>query len=174
MSRVRPQVGPSISLFPFLAVLLCTMGSLLVLLVLFSSSAERGESEAADAAAAASAKAAEEELELARDELRWRIDQMAGMRARTMDDLSRAQMQLAGIEDDARSLVDELDSLERTAAALAAEPDDDDGPLADLEQRLAAAGARLEEARRDAAERPPAYAVVPYDGDSGTHRRPGE
>ena len=41
MSRVRPVSGPSISLFPFLAVLLCTMGALLVLLVLFSRAAQR-------------------------------------------------------------------------------------------------------------------------------------
>ena len=54
MSRVRPVAGPSISLFPFLAVLLCTMGALLVLLVLFSRSAQRPsvDSEAAKIAAA--------------------------------------------------------------------------------------------------------------------------
>jgi hypothetical protein len=42
MSRARPVDGPTISLFPFLAVLLCTMGALLVLLVLFSRSAKEG------------------------------------------------------------------------------------------------------------------------------------
>ena len=40
MSRARAQSGPTISLFPFLAVLLCTMGSLLVVLVIFSRSAK--------------------------------------------------------------------------------------------------------------------------------------
>ncbi len=172
MSRIRPQVGPSISLFPFLAVLLCTMGSLLVLLVLFSSSANRAEADAAASAAAEAAKAAREELELARDEMAWRIEQMAGMRTRTMDDLARARMQLAGIEADSRQLVDELDSLERTAAALESAPEDSAEPLQDLEQRLAAARAKLEEAKKNAADRPAAYAVVPYDGDSGTRRRP--
>ena len=39
MSRSRPVDGATISLFPFLAVLLCMMGALLVLLVLFSRSA---------------------------------------------------------------------------------------------------------------------------------------
>ena len=43
MSRIRPASGASISLFPFLAVLLCTMGALLVLLVLFSRSAKDSE-----------------------------------------------------------------------------------------------------------------------------------
>lgn len=172
MSRFRPQVGPSISLFPFLAVLLCTMGSLLVLLVLFSSSANRAEADAAASAAAEAAKAVQQELELARDEMAWRIEQMAGMRARTMDDLARARMQLAGIEADARQLVDELDEFERTAAALASEPEQSEEPLEDLEHRLAAARAKLDEAKKNAADRPPAYAVVPYDGDSGTRRRP--
>jgi hypothetical protein len=172
MSRFRPQVGPSISLFPFLAVLLCTMGSLLVLLVLFSSSANRAEADAAATAAAEAAKAAQQELELARDEMAWRIEQMAGMRARTMDDLARARMQLAGIEADSRQLVDELDELERTAAALEASPEASEEPISDLEQRLAAASVKLDEAKKNAADRPPAYAVVPYDGDAGTRRRP--
>ena len=99
MSRVRPQVGPTISLFPFLAVLLCTMGSLLVLLVLFSSSVENADAEAV----AAAAREQEEDLELARDELGWRIDQLEGVRSRTADDLARARLQLAGIEADSRS-----------------------------------------------------------------------
>jgi hypothetical protein len=176
MSRFRPQVGPSISLFPFLAVLLCTMGALLVLLVLFSSSADRADANAAAVAAAeAAAKAAQalqEELEGTRDEMAWRIDQLADVRTRTMDDLARARMQLAGIEADARSLVDELDALERTAAALEDTTDEEPGSLDDLEQRLAEAKARAQEARSEAAERPPAYAVMPYDGDSGTRRRP--
>jgi hypothetical protein len=168
MSRVRPQVGPTISLFPFLAVLLCTMGSLLVLLVLFSSSVENSDAEAVAAAAREQA----EDLELARAELGWRIDQLEGVRSRTADDLARARFQLAGIEADSRSLVDELDELERTAAALEAGADEADEPLTDLEQRLAAAKAEIDEARQAAAERPPAYAVVPYEGDAGTHRRP--
>ena len=71
MSRVRARSGPSISLFPFLAVLLCTMGSLLVLLVLFSRSASRADSAAAEAAR----RQQEDDLAQARDELAWRLEQ---------------------------------------------------------------------------------------------------
>ena len=93
MSRLRAQTGPTVSLFPFLAVLLCTMGSLLVLLVIFSRSAQN-----ADAAAAAKASQSQvDELLLARDELAWRIEQMEGVKARTAEDLARVRMQLAGI-----------------------------------------------------------------------------
>jgi len=168
MSRFRPQVGPSISLFPFLAVLLCTMGSLLVLLVLFSSSADQADA----AAAAAAVREQEDELALARDEIAWRIEQLAGVKAHTLADLARARMQLAGIEEDSRGLSDEFEALDRQAEALETGATEEAAPLVELERRLAAAREALDKAREAAADRPPAYAVVPYDGDSGTHRRP--
>jgi hypothetical protein len=169
MSRVRARSGPSISLFPFLAVLLCTMGSLLVLLVLFSRSASRADSAAAEAAR----RQQEDDLAQARDELAWRLEQLQAIRSSTADDLSRARMQLAGAEDDARTLVDELAALERLAAALEADATaEDDEEISSLERRLAEVRGTLADAHRDAAERPPAYAVVPYVGSNGTHRRP--
>ena len=112
MSRARAQSGPSISLFPFLAVLLCTMGSLLVVLVIFSRSAKQAgiaAAEQARAEAAAAADAERQELELARDEIGWRIDHMRSIRDRTAEDLAKARMQLAGTEENARQLADELD-----------------------------------------------------------------
>ncbi|MFM7137109.1 MAG: hypothetical protein ACKO1M_08575, partial [Planctomycetota bacterium] len=171
MSRRPAQSGPTISLFPFLAVLLCTMGALLVLLVLFSRSANRAD----EAAEAEATRQKVDELELARDEFAWRLGQLEGVRSRTADELAKARMQLAGIEEHTRALVDELGQLEQTAAALAAPPADgaDDGPsIEELERQLADARGTLEAAQADAADRPPAYAVVPYEGSSGTHRRP--
>ena len=173
MSRARSQSGPTISLFPFLAVLLCTMGALLVLLVLFSRSARQG-----DTAAAADRREAErqarEELEAARDELAWRIDQLREVRDRTADELAKARMQLAGTEEDARRLADELDALGQTAEALvqAAADDTSAEAILELERRLAAAEQALDEAKEAAAAKPPAYAVVPFEGPTGTHRRP--
>ena len=171
MSRARPASGPSISLFPFLAVLLCTMGALLVLLVLFSRSATRAER----AAAEAQARQREEDLRLAAEQLGWRLSQLQEIRDRTLADLSRARMRLAGAEDDNRRLADEIEGLERMAAALAADARPDGGDtqaVADLERRLKNARESLDEAKRKQADRPPAYAVVPYEGAHGTHRRP--
>jgi hypothetical protein len=171
MSRARPASGATISLFPFLAVLLCTMGALLVVLVLFSRSAKNSE----QAAAAAALQQQEDDLRLAREQFAWRLEQLQGVRDRTLADLSRARMQLAGVEDDNRRLADELEGLERMAAALAADarPEDADAAsLADLERRLKNARESLDEAKRKQGERPPAYAVVPYEGVNGTHRRP--
>ena len=169
MSRVRPATGPAISLFPFLAVLLCTMGALLVLLVLFSRAAQ--ESETARAEEAQQARAAE--LELVREDLRWRLTQVEEIRGRTAADLARARMQLAGAEDDIRALEDELAELERTATAAAtAAPAVDEATLEALAGRVAAAEAALDAARRDKDAKRPAYAVVPYEGRHGTGRRP--
>jgi hypothetical protein len=172
MSRIRPDSGPSISLFPFLAVLLCTMGALLVLLVLFSRAAQQP---AGDEVAAQAAAAHADELATAQDELAWRLQQLHSIRDRTADDLARARLQLAGVEEHSRRITDELDTLERTAEALAAgtQPDAADAEaVAKLEQTLADARATLDAERDDKAKKPAAFAVVPYVGSNGTHRRP--
>ena len=167
MSRTRASAGPGISLFPFLAVLLCTMGALLVLLVIFSRSVK--DTQTADEAAVL------EELAIERASLQWRIEQLRAMRQQMLDDLSQARMGLAGIEDTSRQLSDELAALERELAALSAErggaPADAEERAA-LERKLAEATEALEAAQDAAADRPPAYAIVPYEGESGTHRRP--
>jgi hypothetical protein len=165
MSRRTPAAAPTISLFPFLAVLLCTMGALLVLLVLFSRSASQ--------AGIREAEAAIEELELARENARWRRDQLDGVRQKTNDDLSRARMVLAGIEENTRELEDELGRLVGIVEALESEAKvADASDLAALEVKLTNARESLDKAREDQASRPAAYAVVPYVGKHGTHRRP--
>jgi len=171
MSRKLPVAGPTISLFPFLAVLLCTMGALLVVLVLFSRSVKQNEAAKHDLAS----DELSAELELARDSLIWRRDQLVGVRERTAEELAAARMQLAGIEENTRALEDELAKLERTAAALVSEVGSvavDDETLRGLEERLRTARESLDEARAGRDTKPPAYAVVPYEGRHGTHRRP--
>jgi hypothetical protein len=168
MSRNRNAEAPTISLFPFLAVLLCTMGALLVLLVLFSRSASMGQQNAATAAVV-------EELELAKENVSWRLNQLAGVRDRTAEDLAKARMQLAGVEENSRELTDELERILRTAKELegdAGSRQATEAELAALEERLKNARESLDKARADQAQKPAAYAVVPYVGVNGTHRRP--
>jgi hypothetical protein len=172
MSRFRPAEGPAISLFPFLAVLLCTMGALLVLLVLFSRASQH-QGETAEQIRAREQE--EAELALVRDSLVWRLEQVKTIRAKTADDLAKARLQLAGIEEHVRSLTDQLDDMERQAATLAGTDSStlvDAEELARLEQRLKSARESLDEKRRDLESRPAKYAVVAYEGPSGTHRRP--
>jgi len=48
----------------------------------------------------------------------------------------------------------------------------DEADILELQRRLAEARRALDEAKERLAERPPAYAVVPFEGASATHRRP--
>lgn len=171
MSRKAAVAGPTISLFPFLAVLLCTMGALLVVLVLFSRSVRQNETAKLDK----EQESLVEELELTRDSLAWRREQMNGVRERTAEELAKARMQLAGIEESSRALQDEFAKLERTAAALTSQGTTvtaDDDTLRGLAQRLTSARESLDKALAGRDTKPPAYAVVPYAGRNGTHRRP--
>ena len=123
----------------------------------------------------AEAEAVAAELRLAIENLSWRRDQLAEMRAKTSGDLESLRLQLAGVEDNSRELADELKQLEKLGQKLLAADDSaapDEAKLAELEAALAAAQKRLAEAREDRNAKPPAYAVVPYEGSGGTRRRP--
>ena len=76
MRRSRTREGIAISLFPFLAVLLCTMGALLVLLVLFGHSIGQQD----ESVATEQAVQMEAELQGRVDNLSWRLEQLKDMR----------------------------------------------------------------------------------------------
>lgn len=166
MSRPRSPSGPGISLFPFLAVLLCTMGALLVVLVIFSRSSTEQVSQAGQAAT--------DELEAARAALLARLDELERHKRHASEGLSQARLRLAGIEEHARGLQDEMKSIQASLASLAGSKGEpiDAAHDAALAARLAKARESLELAKAEAGAKPPAYAVVPYEGASGTRRRP--
>ena len=171
MRRSRIREGTAISLFPFLAVLLCTMGALLVLLVLFGNSINQQE----DALAIEQAEQVKAELAGRADNLSWRLEQLTGMRSKTNDELESLRLQLAGIEENSRELSANLQSLQKVQENLFRNDSFDsptDNELLTLEKKLTSARESLDEARRERDSKPPAYAVIPYEGPSGTHRRP--
>ena len=172
MSRFRPSQGPAISLFPFLAVLLCTMGALLVLLVLFSRASREKGSAREELQAQLDL---EQQLIIERDSLIWRLDQIETIRVKTSRDLSEARIQLAGIEEHVQTLTDELNDLDDHMRSLEVADTAEETPASEieaLEQELKSARESLREKRRVLESRPAKYAVVAFDGPSGTHRRP--
>ena len=114
MRRSRTREGIAISLFPFLAVLLCTMGALLVLLVLFGHSIGK-QDESKDVEQAMQMEA---ELQERVENLSWRLEQLKDMRAKTNDELETLRLQLAGIEENSRSLSAELKNLQKVREKL--------------------------------------------------------
>lgn len=173
MSRAsRSHDSNGIELFPFLAVLLCTLGALVLLLVLLGrqarTDAAREEARAADQAPLAAAG----------EELRWQIEHLRGSRDKTARDLAEQRQQLAHLEDHIRRLIDHLEASERAVADLKAAAAGQTpaaealrAELADIQRQTIEVEGELAEA----AQRPrrgSSYAIIPYQGPNDTRRRP--
>jgi hypothetical protein len=174
----KPQGAASVSLFPFLAVLLCTMGALIVLLVVIAQQAR------AQAARAAAAKLQQSDDLEAEAEAQWQDyqDQAAQLDGR----LTGLRAQLEGKRRDAALLEAELARLKGRLADLedrAGKLDEklaeaaDDKTVEQLRRQIGAYRKRIEDVSaeiRTARSRKPgsAYAIVPYSGPNGTQRRP--
>ncbi len=173
MRRTGPRTTASISLFPFLAVLMCTMGALLVVLVAIARNARQ---QALEAARTAQPSHADASLQ-ARDDLAWRIEQLRAAHQATQAELADARQELAHLESHARRLRRELAALAENEAQLASRKSADRETRAQLTAELAAAEARLENTVRkirsladQTAQQ--AFAIIPYQGPHGTRRRP--
>jgi len=173
--RRAPRYGPSIALFPFLAVLVCVMGALVPLLLGISRIARRQALEEAQRRAAQTHQEMQSELEL----IQWRIEQLKLSRQKTEEDLRQTRDQLAHYEDHARRLQAEAQRLQSMLRSID-RPEAAGGVLRSqlqaqwelVQAELAEAQRSLQEAQAAVRQRKPSYAVIPYEGPSGTRRRP--
>lgn len=165
--RQRDTVAPS--LFPFLAVLLCTIGALVLILMLIVATAQ------ASAQKVVQTQVEENELLESQVELVHYAteDRLAVGRI----DLEKKRLQLQHVENHIQELLDELAELKSTAELLDAEskeasPEEEFAKLTELEKQLAEAEAEaLKKLEKPAGDKP-IFAIIPYDGPNGTHRRP--
>ncbi|MBN2577394.1 MAG: hypothetical protein JXB10_00190 [Pirellulales bacterium] len=172
--RRRRQKGiGGIQLFPFLAVLMCTMGSLILLMVILSRQARL------QAAQTAARELAQQQSDAEREQKRvqWRIGQLQAAREKTEAELAETRLQLGHLEDHARRLRDELARLEKTLAELDRSGTGDRQRWSALEGELAKLRRQIAEAERQVADAEAAgsrrsYAIVPYEGPNQTRRRP--
>lgn len=185
MSRAKlDDNSNAVTLFPFLAVLLCIMGALIVVLVCVTR-LSRDQALAELAAQEAAAKLPTEpdpEAEQARrklDEATAYLAKLREVRAKAQQQLHGDQSRLSHLEDHIRRLQEKLGSLRLAADELEAMEDEhfDDREqanreLARLEQLIRDSRETIEELRAESKSRQPAYAIVPYQGPNGTHRRP--
>ncbi|MCC7083692.1 MAG: hypothetical protein IT427_01650 [Pirellulales bacterium] len=180
----RPhRASPHVNLLPLLDVLLCTMGTLIVVLGVLN---QRPKTSTPDSSgrirlsATAAERAAEEEgFSIACEQLQLRIDQLAKAREKTAAELETARQRLSHIEDHSRQIRTRIEDLQLATRQL---PDPDsatDGAHDALRAELLRMNverrrleADLNSARKEARYRKPAFAVVPYDGIHKTHRRP--
>jgi len=173
--RSRCQKSPTVSLFPFLAVLICTMGALVPLLLAIARQARLQALQEATTKAAQHQVDAQSERELAE----WRIGELKNSRKQAEAQLSRSRLALGHVENHARRLREQSAQLRATLEGLQASGKKGGRQPAELEAewnqvraQLAQAEQQLAAARQDAANRPRSYAVIPYEGPHGTYRQP--
>ena len=171
MSRRRTREAVSPSLFPFLAVLLCTMGSLVLILMLIVSGAQ------------ASARKIADEVISQKEETEATIQLASSSYARQLEEgqfeLEKKRLMLQHFEEHIRELLDELDQLKSKAQLLesesqldTSEAEDQRRAISELEKQLAEAEEELKQKLAKPDGDKPIFAVIPYQGNNGTHRRP--
>jgi len=186
-NRVISEDANEVSLFPFLAVLLCTMGALLVLLVVLAQrAAERvvAEANASPAASPALQQALREnheeaaEIERQLTEVRAYQRQLANLRKQAEVRLSEEQQRLSHLEEHTRRLEHELARLSLAAQQLEAteknrvvDQQQSERELARLQQLIQDTEMQLDELREESKGKR-SYAIVPYKGPNGTYRKP--
>ncbi|MFI4876039.1 MAG: hypothetical protein ACIALR_11895 [Blastopirellula sp. JB062] len=171
MSRARARRhGVEISLFPFLAVLICTVGALIVLLVVLVQQARASVEAQPTVETPAAVEPAVPLEELA--EIRRQRDERRRL-------LEEERLQLSGIEDHIRRLTEKIRSLDEQVKLLEQQRDSQHSDQSEIERQIAEVRRQLADAqqklaleRQKAATKKPAYALVPYDGPHGTRRQP--
>ncbi len=169
------------SLFPFLAVLLCTMGALLVVLVavtrLSRDQARREIARQRTTAAAQPAPVDDRRAQLAHVE--QYIARLQQVQEKAEHQLHEDQLRLRDLEEHMRRLQDQARSLGAAAAELDAlnEQHRDDREQARreadrLKKLIADTRESIDELKQETASQPRSYAIVPYKGPNGTYRPP--
>ncbi|MFV2067946.1 MAG: hypothetical protein ACC645_13315 [Pirellulales bacterium] len=163
----------AVSLFPFLAVLLCTMGALIVLLVVMARQARLQASSTEDAAASPPVDLAQQAA------IVGYIDRLQQAQQTVAAGVDRDRQVLALQETRIRQLKEELVRLQATAAKLEASGKSteelrrrDEDEVARLGRLIEDATEQLEATRRRIRQQGPKVAIIPYTGPRGTERRP--
>ena len=182
-TRSTRDNSSSVGLFPFLAVLLCTMGALLVLLVVLAQRAgqrvadEYRKSPTAEPESQPDA-AATDELVRQLDEVRQYQQKLKELREQGESRLQDEQQRLSHLEEHTRRMEHELaqlslasQQLEATEKNQSVDQEQAEREAERLRQLIVDTEKQLEELREQASGKH-AYAVVPYKGKNGTYRKP--
>lgn len=159
------------SLFPFLAVLLCTMGALVLMLMLMVSGAQSTVQQAAQEMQE-QFEWEESKIQLVSHALKEKLDQAA-------IELEKKRLNLQNLEQHIHDLTKELEQLEQQAQLASQSQDTHEqavqnrqNRISELERQLAEAKSQLQSNLDDPQGDKPIFAIIPYDGPNGTHRRP--
>ncbi|MCO8120309.1 hypothetical protein NHH03_01075 [Stieleria sp. TO1_6] len=175
--RRRQTLSPT--LFPFLAVLVCTLGTLILLLALVAQNTNDAAEQIAEQAAE---KASEMENHLTVgqvkeliEEEQFRLDELVSFRDAQTSDLEDRRNQLAHLDDHMRRIRERLqqigDAMQRALSDQPMQTVSAD-EIAALRQRLIAEQRQVEKLRDEVSSERPRIVIVPHQGPNGTTRRP--
>src|SRR4029079_3685287 len=121
MSRARVhEVSSPISLFPFIGILLCTMGALLVILVAVSKSAKKTAVREVQSQGHSDAKTATEGTHKKIEEVTTYVASLNAVKVKATKRLTEEQQRLGQVEDHIRWLHERLQALQSAAIELKA------------------------------------------------------
>lgn len=175
--RRRNQELLTVSLFPFLAVLICTFGVLIILLVIVVKAADH-QAEVAQAEQDQIQQQDLDKLQLDLEMQQLKVQGYESSREELLKKLSDEKTRRALIQANIDKLSQERKLLVGRMKALNSESIDSDTEfkqeIAALQQQLADQKEMLKKRRQAAAAAPVEvrYSIVPYDGEGGTTRRP--
>lgn len=196
----RSQQEETFSLFPFLAVLLCTMGMLVMLLVLMSKGASKDHCKESvhpipvvqkiDSAKEDRKEdrkeylhwkkiygnATQEEIQEEIVSSQWYLEELKGIKTRTGEALRKERDRLAAADRAISERLKDLDKLKEGIRLLQENKTEDITQITTDIQRKTEEIARLEKEIADSRDKlknaKPSYSIIPYQGKSGTIRYP--
>ena len=181
----RRRKGISPSLFPFLAVLICTLGTLILLLALVAenaSTAAQAQADAAEEKTAVAAASPGEELGLSNDEANtligegeFRVEQLVSFRDQQTADLEQRRSELTQVESHMKKIREQLKALNGEVELAMSDKDVEpveDATLMTLRQQLLKEEETVNKLRADKSNQLPRVALIPHKGPNGTDRRP--
>jgi hypothetical protein len=167
-------------MFPFLAVLICTMGVMIVLLVLGVQQAQVDASvvvEELEDRQVELQKVHDEQV-LERDDYLWRSELLTTSREDKTRQLADTRLALGHLEEHIRKLEDNWKQLQRHRQLLREEVPGAEGKLEiqrqvdRLAEQVEQARLALEQAREKLSQSQQSFSIVPYQGPNGTRRYP--
>jgi hypothetical protein len=180
MSR-RDRKGLSPSLFPFLAVLVCTLGTLILLLALVAqnttdSAEQTAHKQIPDSPSQASDGLSASDVDSLLEEQFFRVKELVSFREEQTEELGERRDALTYIEEQLASTRERLDQLNDEITRLNDESADteeiDQQMLKTVQQQVDAEKQMLAKLREEAENQSPRIVIVPHKGPNGTDRRP--
>ena len=171
MSGKRRGESSGPALFPFLAVFLCTIGALILILVLTvansHASAKRDvESEMSEIAETT------DMMEIVSAELDAQRDEMKGLVERRRRSLADIEDHISRLNQTLEQLLSKIERIQSQSSQTEEERSNKSEQIAKLKSEIDAKKQELVDEIQKQKKRKPAFAVIPYAGANGTTRRP--